>query len=71
MNRKSFCSFFLTCNKEIIIKMQETRTIEDVRNNLLYKNAEERDVIKQYFSNNPHIDQTKRTIIFSTPSETR
>lgn len=45
-------------------------SIENVEKCLLYNNAEERDVIKQYFTNPKEIDKTKKTIVFSTPSET-
>lgn len=37
---------------------------------LLYKNGEERDVIKQFFTKPAAVDRSKKTIIFSTPSET-
>jgi len=37
---------------------------EDIEKCLLFKNAEERDVIKQFFTNPPSIDRSKKTIIF-------
>ena len=37
--------------------------------NLLYSNGEERDAAKQYFTNK-NLDMKKKTIVFSTPSET-
>ena len=45
-------------------------SIENVERCLNYKNAEERDVVKQYFTNPSQVDRTKKTIVFSTPSET-
>jgi|10_taG_2_1085330.scaffolds.fasta_scaffold01298_25 glycosyltransferase involved in cell wall biosynthesis len=47
--------------------MEEQENIEKC---LLYKNSEERDLIKQFFTNPPSVDRSKKTIIFSTPSET-
>lgn len=44
--------------------------IQEVEKCLQYKNAEERDVVKQYFTNPPEFDRTRKTILFSTPSET-
>ncbi len=38
--------------------------------NVDYKNAAERDILKQQFSNPKEIDQRRKTIVFSTPSET-
>jgi glycosyltransferase involved in cell wall biosynthesis len=44
--------------------------IQNIEKKILYKDAAERDVVKQYFTNPKEIDRTKRTIVFSTPSET-
>jgi len=38
--------------------------------NMQYTNAEERGKIKDFFTNPSSIDRTKKTFIFSTPSET-
>jgi len=38
--------------------------------NMQYSNAQEREVIKQFFTNPKNIDRSKKTIVFSTPSET-
>ena len=35
-----------------------------------YSNAEERDKVKEFFTNPPDMDLNKKTIVFSTPSET-
>ena len=35
--------------------------------NLQYSNAEERDKIKQFFTNPQSLDKTKKTVVFSTP----
>lgn len=43
---------------------------QKVRDALQYNNAEERDIIKQFFTNPSKVDRSKKTIIFSTPSET-
>ena len=45
-------------------------SIENVEKCMKYNNSEERDVIKQFFTNPSHLDNKKRTIVFSTPSET-
>ena len=44
--------------------------MENIEKCLQYKNAEERDVIKKIFTNPQSIDRSKKTIVFSTPSET-
>lgn len=43
---------------------------QDVRDCLNYKNAVERDKVKQYFTNPSQINKERKTIIWSTPSET-
>lgn len=45
-------------------------SIENVERCMKYNNAEERDVLKQYFTNPSSIDRRKKTFVFSTPSET-
>ena len=35
-----------------------------------FKNHEEREELKKYFSQPPDLDVSKKTIVFSTPSET-
>jgi len=44
--------------------------IEEVERCLQYNNADERDVLKQFFTNPPQLDTSRKTIVFSTPSET-
>ena len=45
-------------------------SIENVEKCLQYKTAEQRDVLKQFFTNPQRIDHSKKIVIFSTPSET-
>lgn len=43
---------------------------EEVLELLNYSNREQRDLIKEYFTNPPELDHSKKTVVFSTPSET-
>jgi len=43
---------------------------KEVKAVLGYENSEQRDIIKQYFTNPSKVDRSRKTIIFSTPSET-
>jgi glycosyltransferase involved in cell wall biosynthesis len=45
-------------------------SVENVLENLQYEDSEQRDIVKQYFTNPQEVDRKKKTIIFSTPSET-
>lgn len=45
-------------------------TNEELQEVIQYKNEEERDKIKQYFTQPENLDLNKKTIVFSTPSET-
>ena len=43
---------------------------EELLQKAQYKNNEEREEIKNYFTQPEDLDMTKKTIVFSTPSET-
>ena len=43
---------------------------EELEKIIQFNNTEERDQIKQYFTSPPDVDVNRKTIIFSTPSET-
>ena len=43
---------------------------EELLEKAQYKNHEEREELKTYFTQPPDMDMTKKTIVFSTPSET-
>ena len=43
---------------------------EELEKIIQFNNPEERDQIKQYFTSPPDVDVNRKTIIFSTPSET-
>lgn len=43
---------------------------KEILENLQYTNAEQRDIVKQFFTNPKDLDTSKKTIVFSTPSET-
>ena len=43
---------------------------EELLEKAQYKNLEEREELKNYFTQPPDMDMTKKTIVFSTPSET-
>ena len=43
---------------------------EEMLEVIQYSNAEERDKVKEFFTNPPDMDLNKKTIVFSTPSET-
>ena len=43
---------------------------EELLEKAQYKNNEEREELKTYFTQPPDMDMAKKTIVFSTPSET-
>ena len=43
---------------------------EELLEKAQYKNNEEREELKNYFTQPPDMDLAKKTIVFSTPSET-
>ena len=43
---------------------------EELLEKAQYKNNEEREELKNYFTQPPDMDMAKKTIVFSTPSET-
>ena len=43
---------------------------EELLQKAQYKNNEEREELKNYFTQPPDMDMAKKTIVFSTPSET-
>jgi len=44
---------------------------EELLEKAQYKNLEEREELKNYFTQPPDMDMTKKTIVFSTPSDHR
>ena len=44
--------------------------IEEVESYLSYENAEQRAKVKEFFTNPTGVDRSKKTFVFSTPSET-